>query len=471
MQWKNLVKIVCFCTILAFLINGVYRVLSWKDTAGAYVSSMESLYDLKEDVVDVLFLGSSHCYCTINNSILWEEDGVASFSLAISGQDIVSTYHCMVEALKTQTPDLICIEVYNATEEVGYLVTGNVYRNTLSLQYSKNFYEAVDNIVEKEEEKASYWLKWPIIHTRYAELQQGDFQTDYPAYVGYSAGFQTNSVGEIVLYEGEEVLPIPQKNEEWLRKMISLAKEKDIELCFFLAPCIVGEQRQQQFLYLEQLAKEEEVGFVNALAAKDEIGLDTTKDFIDASHTNHFGSKKVTKYIGDYLKSTYELVDRRGDSRYRLWEEDAAVREHEWQNYLLKSIQDVRGYLDIIGTLKEYTIVVTTSGEYQAEGIDLYDCLQTAGIGEEFYTSDRVWIFDNQQLTYTSEAENMLQHVELVNGDLLLGSSAGSKSIVINKQACNMVPNGINIVVYDNLLGKVIDMVGFNASQQYMITR
>ncbi len=470
MQWKNLVKIVAFCTILAFLINGTYKALAWKDTAGAYISSVESLYDLEEDVVDVLFLGSSHCYCTINNATLWEEQGIAGFSLAISGQDIASTYHCLVEALKTQTPKVICVEAYNATIE-GYGVVGNLYRNTLSLKYSANFYNAVNSMVA-EEEKADYWLKWPIIHTRYAELQRGDFQRDYPAYLGYSAGFETNPMSEVVLYEGNEPLAIPEESEMWLRKIIALAKENHIPICLFLSPCIAGEKEQRQFLYIEQIAREEGAAYLNTLQHNAEIGIDVSKDFIDGNHTNYFGSQKVTKYMGEYLKDNYVLEDRRGDSRYQLWEEDAEIREHEWQNHLLQSVQDVKGYLDLIGTMKNYTVLIATSGEYQVEGFDLYDCLQTAGIGEEFYESDRVWIFDNQQLTYTSSAANLLEHQNLAGGgDLLVSSNAGAKSIVINKQECKKVNNGINIVVYDNLLDIVVDKVGFTATQQYAVVR
>lgn len=470
MQWKNLAKIVTFCTILAFLINGIYKVLAWKDTAGAYVSSVESFYELEENVVDVLFLGSSHCYCTINNASIWEEQGIASFSLSISGQDMAGTYHCLVEALKTQTPKLICVEVFNATVK-GYEVVGNLYRNTLSLKYSKNFYDAVDSMVVAEEDKPTYWLKWPIIHTRYAELQREDFERDYPAYIGYSAAFKSQPMSEVILYKGNETLAIPQENEEWLHKIIDLAEEKDIPLCFFVSPCIVEEYQQMQLLYIEQLAEKRGIPYLNTISLMDELKIDVTQDFMDRNHTNHFGSKKVSEYMAEYLKQNYELPDRRGDSRYQLWDENAEIREHEWQNYLLKSVQDIKGYLDLIGTMKKYTVVVATCGEYQVEGFDLYDCLQTAGIGEDFYTSDGVWIFNNQQLVYTSNAANLLEHQELTGGDLLVSSNAGAKSIVINKQECKKVNDGINIVVYDNLLGTIVDKVGFMATQQYAVVR
>lgn len=469
MQLKKMAKIVVFCIAFVILLNSVYKILAWKDTAGNYISSVESLYDLEKDVVDVLFLGSSHCYCTINNSKLWEDYGIGSFSLAISGQDIASTYYCLVEALKTQSPQVVFVEVYNAIIE-GYAVEGNLYRNTLSLKYSKNFYDAVDNMVG-EEKKADYWLKWPIIHTRYAELQKGDFQSEFPAYLGYSAEFEVRPMSELVLYEGEERLPIPEASEKWLRKIIQLAEENEIQLCFFLSPCIAGEQEQKKFLYIEQLAQEEGVAYINTLKLKDELGIDVSKDFIDGSHTNYYGAEKVTAYIGQYLKEQYTLEDRRGDTGYQLWDADLAARQHEVQNHLLLKTSDLKNYLDMISIQNGYTVILTSSGEYLAEDVDITDNLQMLGIGEEFFETGGVWILDDMEPVYVSQESDVLYYMDLTEGSLAVSSVAGTKNIVIDKQSYTKVDNAISIVVYDKIAGKVVDAVGFYAPNQYAAIR
>ena len=68
MKMKNIAKIIVFCMIFIFLLNRIYDIFSWKDTAGDYTSSMESFYDLEENVVDVLFLGTFR---------FWQLHGVA----------------------------------------------------------------------------------------------------------------------------------------------------------------------------------------------------------------------------------------------------------------------------------------------------------------------------------------------------------------------------------------------------------
>ena len=107
MRIKRIAGTIVFCAVFLILLNRIYTVLSWKDTAGEYYSSVDSFYEVDKGLVDVLFFGSSHCYCSIDPSVLWEEHGIGSFSLAISGQDFAGTYYTLKEALKTQDPKVV----------------------------------------------------------------------------------------------------------------------------------------------------------------------------------------------------------------------------------------------------------------------------------------------------------------------------------------------------------------------------
>lgn len=457
---KRLIKSVLFCAILILLLNYAYRVLSWKDTAGEYFSSVNSFYELDEDRVDVLFLGSSHCYCSINNSLLWKDYGIASFSLAISGQDLVSTYYTLVEALKTQKPDVICVEMYYAVTE-GYQVVGNLYRNTLPFRRSVNSLEAVQALV-KDDAPLDYWLKWPIIHTRYAELQREDFQSNLPVYIGYQTGFNTQSIWEASPYEEQEPIPVPEGNEQYIRRIIELAEEEGIELCFFVAPYAADEVAQGMFCYVEEIAREHNVDFLNLTRSREGLSLDVNTDYTDWAHTNYYGAEKVTSYMGKYLSSNYTLPDRRGDARYELWEEDARARQHEVQNQqMLLNTVDLRTYLVYVGGLKGYTFFVSTKGNYLAEDVELSRSLEAAGIGEEFFDGCHVWVFEDGELKYLSEGEAFLHYADLGYSEYVVSGTSENPCVHIDRVSFDMVSDGINIVVYDNVLGKVVDAIGF----------
>lgn len=464
---KKVVKAVAFCVILVVFLNYIYQIFSWKDTAGDYYSSMDSFYELDEDLVDVLFLGSSRCYCSINNAVLWEEQGISSFSLSISGQDIVSSYHCFKEALKTQTPDVVCMEIYGTTFW-GYGVESNMYRNTLPFKLSSNAVSVVKNIAADRQEELL--LRWPIIHTRYTELKKEDFETDLPTYIGYHAEFVARQVDPLCSYEGTETLQIGEDEEKWLRKIIALAEENDIELCFFVAPAVTSEVEQKKYNYVESIAREHDIPVLNMATMERELQLNTAADFLDAYHTNYYGAQKVSSFMANFLKQNYDLEDRRGTEGYELWEDNSKVRRHEYQNQLLKTTYTMQSYMDLLTGMDGYTVVIATSGEYVSPDADFEDYVYSFGL-ESFYDANGIWVIDDRQMIFQNVGTDVLEYMDLEGGDLAVCNTAGISNIVVNKQTYTKVTNGINVVVYDNVLEKVVDAVGFEATKQYEMVR
>lgn len=467
MRIKKIVKAVTFCVILALFLNHIYQIFSWKDTAGEYYSTVDSFYELDEDLVDVLFLGSSRCYCSINNAVLWEEQGISSFSFSISGQDIVSSYHSFVEALKTQTPDVVCFELYGTTF-LGYGVESNMYRNTLPFKLSSNAVSAVKNIAP--DRQGELLLRWPIVHTRYAELEKEDFETDLPTYIGYHSEFVSRPVEPLCSYKGTETLQIGEGEEMWLRKIIALAEENDIELCFFVAPAVTSETEQKKYNYVETIAREHNIPVLNMAAMEKELQINTAADFLDPYHTNYFGAQKVSSFIANFLKQNYDLPDRRGTEGYELWEENSKVRRHEFQNQVLKSTYIMPEYMDLLTGIDDYTVVVATSGEYLATEADFEDYVYSFGL-EGFYDASGIWVLDNGNMIYQKWGQDTLDYMDLSNGDLAVCLTDGNCNIVVDKKTYTKVLNGINVLVYDNILGKVVDAVGFEATKQYEMVR
>ena len=295
---KRCVGIITFWLILLLVLGRVYDVLSWKDGSGDYYTSVETFYGLDEDVVDVLFLGSSHCYCSIISSRLWDDYGIAGYSLSISGQDFVSSYYWLKDALKTQKPKVVFLEMYYAGFN-GYAAEGNLYRNVLPYHISPNYVQMVRDIIDdksgsiqiesgmvEEEDRSSFLAKWPIIHTRYREIQYQDFMGPDILYMGFSALIDGMRHSPITWtadgnepYEGDETLEIEE--EKWLRKIIELTKANEIELCLFLAPMTVSREDQMRMNYVGELAEEEGIPFLNFVDLRDELKIDPEQDFLD----------------------------------------------------------------------------------------------------------------------------------------------------------------------------------------------
>ena len=470
MKMKNVVKIILFCIIFLLSINRVYKVLSWKDTAGNYYSSVESYYDLEKNTVDVVFFGSSHCYCSVDPSLLWNKWGISSFGMGISGQDFAGSYYTMKEALKNQKPKVFVLDLFASTYS-GYQVDGNLYRNTLPFRYSVNAYEVVDNLVQDEEKKMDFLLRWPIVHTRYAELQRDDFRTDLPVYLGYASEFYAEPISQPDIYEGEAE-PWPEEREEWLRKIIVLAEENDIELCFFVAPYQAWEGQPKLLLYAEKIAEEYGIPVLNFIKNGDEISLDPNKDYIDWGHTNYYGAQKITRYMGQFFAANYDLEDHRGDERYAVWDENSKVRKHEVQNHELAKVQNISGYLEYVSCLEDYVVVLSTAGSYQAPAVDISEYLQAVGVGEEFYAgTGGVWVFDNGKNVYQSVEADSFYHMDLQYSDMVISRAGGVNNVWLDRQNYRGTEDGLNLLVYDKVLGKVADAVGFSAPDNFAVVR
>lgn len=478
---KRCAGIIVFFLILQLVLGHIYQVLSWKDGSGSYMTPVETFYGLEENVVDVLFLGSSHCYCSVINSRLWDDYGIAGYSLSISGQDMAASYYWLKEALKTQKPKVVCLEMFGATYH-GYAVEGNLYRNILPYHMSTDYLNMVRDLIDEESgsiqtendivdagDRSSFMAKWPIVHTRYMELQKQDFTGPDVLYIGFSAqidGLRYTPIswtrnGE-ELYTGDETMEIEE--EKWLRRIIELTREEEIELCLFLAPMSVTTQDQMRMNYVRELAEEEELPFLNFVDLRDELGFDVEQDFLDWGHVNYRGGEKVTDALGEFISQHYALEDHRGDRRYELWEQDSAAREHEFDNLILQQSADIQSILDYAVYSTDYTVIMTADGDYFRERDYLANLLTPLGIEAEFEAGGGSWIIENGKVTWKTVSDTGEWYMERNGADIVLFRTAGVGRIFVEQQDCTKVPDGINIVFYDNLLKKVICAVGFSAS-------
>ena len=226
----QVVAILLFTAVSLCCLYKVYDVLRWKDTTGDYLSSFEQLYATDNNLIDVAFVGSSHCFCGITPAFMWEEKGIAGFDMSVSGQDRDSAYHHIKELLKTQSPKVIVVDLFALTFDE-HAEEGNIYRNLLSMRTSKNSVELVTEYAHKSEWE-NYISRFPIVHTRYRELTEYDFDLPAQNYYGRGALFQfrQNPQTKYVIDEKKvEKTELSDDNKEWLEALIKLSKDEHFE--------------------------------------------------------------------------------------------------------------------------------------------------------------------------------------------------------------------------------------------------
>jgi len=305
-----------FILALAISLIKITRVMQEKEAARV----QEAFGDMEKDSVDVVFIGSSHQFCSINPDLLYEDYGISSFMLATSAQTIPMSYYAAMEAIELQHPKMIVLEVLYCTNDF----------RTVTPEMSHTFFDgmpqcearelALEDLIE-EEERIYYEWNLGFYHNRWKDLKESDF---IPEEVSARGGYYTEEIkynGIIPVISKDEKEPMAEEMLKYLDKLVDLCKENQVELVLYAAPFNALYdaddmredlyRRQRIFNWLEDYAKEHDLPYYNLFYEITEIQLDGMIDYKDSQHFNCYGQEKVTRYMVEkgYLSISEENLN------------------------------------------------------------------------------------------------------------------------------------------------------------------
>ena len=472
---KSIIRITSFVMLLVFLLGSINSMFKVKYGDGIY--DVTKFYELEENTVDVLFLGSSHAFEDFNTGTLWDEYGLSSFVLAGSIQPMWNTYYYLKEALKTQTPDLIVLEGYCAVVSDEYADDSRIIKNNYGLKWSLDKVNSL-KVSSPQERWREFFLEYSQYHTRYKELSREDFVRNqgnpfYKDWKGFGCNMTVTPYEVMDVSAIEARTPLYEKTEKYYRATIELARENDIPIVVIVSPYSgITETEQMMYNTASDIAGEYGIPFVNCNLLTDEIGLDWTVDAADPGHLSYKGNQKYSKYIGKYLVENYKLSDHRGEPEYSTWEDNAKyIRQMICDQEMLESTE--------LSTITEkiindnYWVFVSVDGTCNTADVTFEELFDKCGIpknglnGIWFISDDVSWnttINEGEFFERTEPHDFLLRRSVDENG-------AWTNEIIIDNADYKKVANGVNIVIYDKLTEKVADAIGFNADDGYAIVR
>ena len=166
-----------------------------------------------------------------------------------------------------------------------------------------------------------------VYHNRWEEgLDKEDFEAAKTIEYGAETRVQIAAPDPIVknlggIWEEDTV------GMAYLRKMIEECKEDNIEVLLMYLPYPVPLEKDWiSANTVKKLANEYNVNYINLM---DEDVVDFAIDCYDAaSHLNPSGAMKVTSFLGEYLRTHYDVVNHRNDDKYSYWNDDYLVYEN-----------------------------------------------------------------------------------------------------------------------------------------------
>lgn len=451
---KRILRVAVMLVLAAGIGIGLNQAVLNRTTQGCI--QLADFYKLEEDTVDLLCIGSSHVYYSINTCQLYDSRGIASYLLASPGQPVWLSYYFLEEALKTQSPQLVILDVctmFRTEKDFGRPSLPSL----ISMKPSRVKWDAIAAMNEEKEvlDALSAFFSFPYYHTRYEELTEQDFKnTEHVRYNGYHADFTSISEDELEEWAGtgwkniHDAKPVTPRTEHYLRKFIELCQDRDIPLLLVNAPFINHTAKKQRaYHYIGQIAGEYGVKFVDANDYTQEMQLDFSKDLLEASHLNYYGSVKYTDFLLGIIDESYALPDRREDTGYRHWERTSnEFRHRELLGRGLKEIQDAEDYRKAAKELKDCMAVIYNMADGEVSAYRDGKAVFEAAAGQECF-----------------------RHFDLGKSDLTVSSSGGKAEVMLDGKQYIHVDDGINVLVYDFVAGTAIDSAGFDG--QGKVTR
>lgn len=328
-------KVVVFCLILGAVMWKTNDILGLQDDTYT-THGFDQFYELPKDSVDVVTIGASGMREFYNVNEAYHTTGVASATVATSGQPFIAAKYLIKEVEKTQHPKVYVLDIRELehTGADGYLKA--LRRVTDSMRFSRNRLDLINRAFELDRlaqsdpggNKIDYIFSYFLYHNRWDELTAVDFGNyGHLTWMGFS-----------IFSSVTPMYGAPDKIAEYTAE--PLTDLAQIQLDEVLAYCKeLHESQGTEFLFIDSISWAEEIHYQRAVNVRDqvqaagftfidmrepfdEMGFDLESDFRDDQHVNVWGSIKYTDYLSVYLQQTYGLEDHRGDSTYQMWEDN-----------------------------------------------------------------------------------------------------------------------------------------------------
>lgn len=300
---KSFFKGVLFLVILLIMVElYLYIMVPNKDNYkkfGVYNVATYELMSEKVDTIDVIFLGDSLIYSDISPMIIWNEYGYTTFDCAGPSLTMKNSYEYLKVAIDSQHPKMVLFEA------------DVMFRKQELRDYKIRDMKRIFNYVPLSRFHNS-WKKFLSLEsnkTKWINVEKG-----YKYITKLSAMKQDNDN----MKETNELKAIAKGTLDYFEKIKKLCDDNNIKLV------LIGNPSKRSWSYskiltINKIAKDYDLEFVD-MNTDNPTNIDWISDTKDKGiHLNYKGAKKVSKYIGNYLKETSLLEDHRNDEKYKDW--------------------------------------------------------------------------------------------------------------------------------------------------------
>lgn len=316
---KNIIAFGLFLAALLSFVVYSSRIVTPKRYE--YGANFGAFAQEEKDSFDVLFFGSSLVYCNLIPSVIYDDSGISGYILAGPYQTTAMTYYYVRQALKTQQPQAVFVEVSNVlfNDEPG-LDDANMKVNLCYYPYNADRIAATMRLAP---EKDRLGLLFPLYayHDRWQDLSEDDWRIGLHGYTpdllaGYTFLSDTEPQSSPRLREFEQTDAEYQRNLQWLEKIAALCREKNVKCIFYItANYAFFESSYRDRLESDLLSTGAD--FQDHTAVLDELSLRPEADFKDFQHFNYLGAEKYSHKMANILQDVGVRPQHKNDAAWQ----------------------------------------------------------------------------------------------------------------------------------------------------------
>lgn len=523
---KKYIKYLIFVVILFVFIWKLQNILTPK---WSYPRDIEDHYskvveykNLEKDSIQAIITGTSHVLYAVDPMYIYEEYGISTYNLAISGMRLSTTYYHLKNMLQYQAPRVVMLDVSALFIDSFYDAS---WRFMLDSDFPLNIdkIEAIREYVKESlnEKNVTYLDRFntflgvalPLYnyHDRWSSLSDNDFYTE-PHYNYYGKGYALNTkivsgnttkeninlvaadllekklvpetIWENGLFSSKETLSADYRTEpsetqiEWLKKIHDLCDEKNIELVIFKVPVnktpreYVSSWTEVRSNSVKRIAEELGIYFYDLMYDTD-LNINLQMDYRDGGeHMNYNGAVKTSHCLGDFLTNKCGLEKKDNPEYERDIETYNNIKwtatlelTYDWKDYISRLSQNMSGKTIVLA------VNGNVSGMFTQSDLEV---LKRIGLKAQFAESNGqsyVGIIKDGESIYESfSGVPVTKTLALDNKASLTVKSVGSLNTSLQEEQASIMISGTEyapahkglcIAVYDHATQMVVDQVCF----------
>lgn len=306
---KRIALLLAFLALFGLIFGYLQSILQPKYVSDS-TSFVEGYYALEQNSLDILFLGSSKMFCSIIPNQLATSYGWSAYDFGSSSQRLIATELYLREALKTQHPKVVCLEMSMLFSELEGSMESDIAFSYVPLRFSVDKVLSLARLFHNSiGPTLSYSFPLIQFHNRWDQLSSTDFTYPLEAHPHADRGYffrEESEPIEMVYFnssETDEAISISEQNIIAIKNIKEICEKNNIKLIAFSAPdgFTTKSMQMQRISYCEDNA----IDYINCYLYWDNLAIDIQKDFFNTGHLNNSGATKFTAFIGEYIDGMY----------------------------------------------------------------------------------------------------------------------------------------------------------------------